>query len=60
MSAKTELVEALKEDPEGGICAGCGEENTFCDDIGFFYRKDANGDTKAHCGECFGPLTGDR
>ena len=55
-----ELVAALKDDPAGGICAACGKENTFCDDVGFFYKNDNNGDYRAHCEDCNGPLTGDR
>ena len=57
---ETELEKALKESPTGGICAGCGKENTYVDDCGFWYKNDANGDYKAHCADCMGPPSGDR
>lgn len=56
----TDLERARKEDPGGGTCAGCGQENTFADDIGFFYMDDKDGNYRAHCQTCIGPLTGDR
>ncbi len=34
---KNWLPNAKIEDPEGAICANCGKENDFADDIGFFY-----------------------
>lgn len=32
-----DLKNAKLEDPEGAICGFCGKENTFCDNIGWFY-----------------------
>ena len=55
-----DLALALEKDPNGKICAGCQKENTFADDLGFFYKMTDENHYKAHCETCMGPATGDR
>lgn len=54
-----DLLIALDRNPEDGICAFCGDVNTFVDDIGFFYcwPLGLNGYFGPACRECYnGPV----
>lgn len=53
------LQAALRQDPNGGTCAICKKNNDLVDDLGFFYVP-IEGQERAICQTCHGPLTGDR
>lgn len=59
MSAKY-LAAAIELDHSGQTCGHCGGVNTWCDDIGFFYADNSQGQYVAGCEECVGHPGGDR